>query len=163
MDKYLFGYIENNTFRAGDLDERKTGFPESRIRLTFEDSKGNIWVGTRNNGLIKINNDKTYTRLSASNGLTANLIMSIDEDKEGNILVGTSEGEGGFNIIADDKVVKTFSSKDGIASNVVFNTYVDQEGVIWVAALGGLVCIRDNKVISITVKEGLLADSPLMW
>ncbi|QQS49849.1 MAG: hypothetical protein IPM71_09495 [Bacteroidota bacterium] len=138
----------------------KTGFPESRIRLTFEDSKGNIWVGTRNNGLIKINNDKTYTRLSASNGLTANLIMSIDEDKEGNILVGTSEGEGGFNIIADDKVVKTFSSKDGIASNVVFNTYVDQEGVIWVAALGGLVCIRDNKVISITVKEGLLADSP---
>ncbi len=138
----------------------KTGFPDSRIRLTFEDSKGNIWVGTRNNGVIKINSDKTFTSIKAINGLTGNLIMTINEDKEGNILVGTSEGEGGFNVIAGDKVVETFSSENGIISNVIFNTYVDDEGVIWVAALGGLVCIRDKQVINVTVKEGLLADSP---
>jgi ligand-binding sensor domain-containing protein len=58
------------------LNER-TGFPQTKIRLTYEDSEGNIWVGTRNNGIIKINTDNTYSYFNASKGLSANLIMSI--------------------------------------------------------------------------------------
>jgi signal transduction histidine kinase/ligand-binding sensor domain-containing protein len=137
-----------------------TGFPQTKIRLTFEDSKGNIWVGTRNNGVIKINKNNTYTIFNASKGLSANLIMSIDEDNNGNILIGTSEGESGLNVISDNEIIKQYNASDGFLDNVIFNTYCDKEGAIWVATIGGLSCIRENKVTNFTEKNGLASDSP---
>jgi ligand-binding sensor domain-containing protein len=88
------------------------------------------------------------------------LLCQFEEDCEGNILVGTSEGESGLSIISKDEIIETFSKKEGFISNVVFNTYCDSEGSIWVAALGGLSLIRDNNVTNFTVKEGLSCDTP---
>jgi ligand-binding sensor domain-containing protein/signal transduction histidine kinase len=138
----------------------KTGFPQTKIRLSFEDSQGNIWVGTRNSGVIEINTNGKYTFFNVSNGLSANLIMSIDEDNDGNILVGTSEGESGLNVIANGKIIKKYSKSGGFISDIVFNCYTDKAGVIWVAANGGLCCIKGDKVTNFTVKEGLESDSP---
>lgn len=137
------------------------GLSAVKMRLTFEDSQGNIWVGTRNNGAIKLGKGGKHTFYNAANGLSANLIMSIDEDSKGNILIGTSEGESGFNIIDSNGNIKQFSKENGFVSNVVFNSYSDQEGNIWVAALGGLVLIQEgNKVTNFTSKHGLSCDSP---
>jgi ligand-binding sensor domain-containing protein/signal transduction histidine kinase len=133
---------------------------QRKIRLCFEDSKGNIWIGTRNNGLIKMNTDHTYELFSVANGLSANLIMSIDEDAYGNILVGTSEGESGLSIISNGKIIQTLAKEEGLLSNVIFNTYHDNENVLWVATIGGLSRIDNGKITNITIREGLLCDTP---
>ncbi len=138
----------------------KNGFPATQMRLAFQDSKGNLWFGSRNNGLIKLSVDNRITVINTSNGLSSNLIMSIDEDKKGNLWVGTSEGEIGLNIIKDDKVIKRITDQDGFFSDIVFNTYIDNDGNVWIAASGSLSCYYKEKFYSITTKQGLVSDSP---
>jgi ligand-binding sensor domain-containing protein/signal transduction histidine kinase len=138
----------------------KTGFPDTRIRVAYEDSKGRIWVGTRNNGLARINQDNTISIFDVSTGLSANLIMSIEEMPDGKMLIGTSEGIGGLNIMEEDKVIAQYSIADGLASDVVFNTYTDSSGYTWIAANGGLCILKDGKIKSFTMKDGLSDETP---
>lgn len=140
---------------------KSNGFPGTQIRVVFEDSKGRIWVGTRNNGLVRFNKDNTLKIFDISSGLSSNLIMSIGETPDGKMLIGTSEGIGGLNILENDEVQKVYSTKDGLTSNIVFNTYTDQYGITWIAANGGLSALVDDKITSYTVNEGLKCDNPL--
>ncbi|HAP35138.1 MAG TPA: hypothetical protein DCQ28_04045 [Bacteroidetes bacterium] len=139
----------------------ETGFPGTQIRMAFEDSKGNIWVGTRNNGLIKTSPNKPNIIFNTSNGLSSNLILSIDEDREGNILVGTSEGIMGLNVISGDKVQGRYGEKDGFFSDIVFNIYIDKENYIWLATTTGLSCLYKGKFTNFTTKQGLADDAIL--
>ncbi len=68
--------------------------------MVYEDSRNNIWVGTRNNGLIRINKDGTYSSYDKSNGLQSSIIMSIDEDRDGRLIIGTSKG--GLHFLSSD-------------------------------------------------------------
>ncbi|MHC1702443.1 MAG: two-component regulator propeller domain-containing protein [Tenuifilaceae bacterium] len=155
------GLLKINSKNEETWYHEETGFPDTQIRLTFEDTKGNIWVGTRNNGLIKTCKDKPHIIFNTSNGLTSNLILSIDEDKNGNILVGTSEGIEGFNIIYEDKVQKTFGEKDGFFGDIVFNTFTDKNNYVWLATNNGLSCFYDGKFTNFTTKQGLAEDATL--
>ena len=57
----------------------------------FVDSKGNLWVGSNDEGLVKISG-KTYTLFTMADGLPSNSVRDITEDKNGNIWIGTSSG-----------------------------------------------------------------------
>ena len=63
----------------------------SSVRVVLEDSKGNIWIGSNDEGLQRIsqNGNKTYTM---DNGLPNNSVRAIVEDKIGNIWIGTAAG-----------------------------------------------------------------------
>lgn len=139
---------------------RETGFPGTQIRVAYEDSMGRIWVGTRNNGLIRINTDKSYTKIDVSNGLGANLVMSIEEIADGKMLIGTSEGRRGLSVVDEEEVVSHYSISDGLVSDIIFNTYTDSSGVTWIAANGGLCVLRNGKIESFTENEGLLDNAP---
>ncbi len=134
--------------------------PIAQIRLTYEDLKGRLWVGTKNQGLIRINQDNSLTVFNTSNGLSANLIMSVEELKSGEILVGTSEGNGGLNVISGDSVEAVYSTKEGLISDVVFNTYTDSSGITWIASDGGLCRFKDGNIKCFTKEDGLADDSP---
>ena len=61
------------------------------VRIILEDSHGNLWVGSNDEGLQKISgaSKKTY---SMKNGLPNNSIRCLAEDKKGNVWVGTAAG-----------------------------------------------------------------------
>jgi len=63
-------------------------------RTVFEDSKGNIWNGSNDEGLFCISPDGNVKVYNTENGLPSNSIRAITEDKEGNIWAGTSSGAG---------------------------------------------------------------------
>jgi ligand-binding sensor domain-containing protein/signal transduction histidine kinase len=138
----------------------KNGFPCSKIRLSFEDSKGNIWIGTRNNGLVKIDKENRYTALNVSHGLSSNLIMSINEDKKGNLWIGSSEGTLGLDMITPSGEIRNIARESGFNSEIVFNIYCDSEGVVWVASVNGLWMINDTSFYCFNSKKGLIGDSP---
>ncbi len=60
----------------------------SGIRAIFQDSKGNYWFGSHNEG-VSVYNGKSFDYLT---GLPDNQIRSIQEDKNGKIWIGTSKG-----------------------------------------------------------------------
>ena len=61
------------------------------VRAILEDSHGNLWLGSNDEGLQRISGEskKTY---SMKNGLPNNSIRCLAEDKKGNVWVGTAAG-----------------------------------------------------------------------
>ncbi len=139
--------------------DRINKFKDSKIRLTYEDTIGNIWVGTRNSGLIKIDKSGVLTTYNVEKGLTSNLVMSIAEDPQGTIWVGTSEGKGALNSISKEGVIKSFGEDVGLNSDIIFNLYCDKDGTLWIASTSGLWVYWKGKFYNINSLNGLEANS----
>ena len=61
------------------------------VRTILEDSSGNLWIGSNDEGLQLIT--PTYTMVfTTENGLPNNSIRCLAEDKKGNVWVGTASG-----------------------------------------------------------------------
>lgn len=136
----------------------ENGMPDIQARVLLEDHKGNIWIGYKNGGLIKMDgeNIKEFNR---SNGLGSNYILSIDELDDGTIIVGTHSG--GLNFIRDDEVIDIrypLNLGDGV---LIFNTYVENSERIWLATNIGLFLyqLTDEKFIQISESDGLKAET----
>ncbi|WP_405384381.1 two-component regulator propeller domain-containing protein [Maribacter sp. LLG6340-A2] len=63
----------------------------SGIRAIFQDSKGNYWFGSHNEGVCNYDG-KTFKYYTTNDGLQDNQIRSIQEDKNGIIWIVTARG-----------------------------------------------------------------------
>jgi ligand-binding sensor domain-containing protein len=144
LNKVVFEDEEELTFRRfvntpgieGSLSENKI------IALT-EDTDGDIWIGTYRGGLNRIIiKDKgeysfeVYKHDSRNpNSLSNNIIMSLLEDNDGYIWIGTFGG--GLNRF--EKTTGRFVnfmneplSENSLADNDVLSLCVDRSGIIWI-------------------------------
>lgn len=127
------------------------GFPDNFVRLAFQDSKGAIWVGTKNAGLIIFDSLNKWSQISIDDGLSSNYILSIEEDQNGNIIVGTISG---LNILKDRKVIKTVTVEDGLPSNFMFATHYTPN-YIWIASNDGLTGYSEDRIVNFNTENGL--------
>lgn len=118
----------------------------SSIFRLYLDSNNDIWVGTTKKGLFRIS-DTGIERLNDNSGLPNNRILSIFEDKEHSIWVGTS---GGLFRLREAPFV-TITTKQGLAGNYVRAVLADSDGRLWVGTSKGLSLI-DHDVISTVSK-----------
>ncbi len=63
----------------------------SGIRAIFQDSNGNYWLGSHNEG-VSYYNGNSFEYFTTNEGLSDNQIRSIEEDKNGKIWFGTAKG-----------------------------------------------------------------------
>jgi len=63
----------------------------SGIRAVLQDSKGNCWFGSHNEG-VSFYNGKSFEYFTTNEGLSDNQIRSIQEDKNGKVWFGTAKG-----------------------------------------------------------------------
>ena len=68
----------------------------SGIRAIFQDSKGNYWFGSHNEG-VSCYNGKSFEYFTAKDGLSDNQIRSIQEDKNAIIWIATAKGVCSYN------------------------------------------------------------------
>lgn len=100
------------------------------VRSIFEDSKGNLWVGSNDEGVEKIASDGTKEFFSVQRGLQNNSIRAIIEDKGGNIWIGTASGvvyvtpEGGV-------VYPAGLDSYGAENCTVLKLFCDSSGRVW--------------------------------
>jgi ligand-binding sensor domain-containing protein len=71
----------------------------SGIRAIFQDSKGNYWFGSHNEG-VSFYNGKSFEYFTANEGLADNQIRSIQEDENGTIWFGTANGVSSYDGIS---------------------------------------------------------------
>lgn len=77
---------EDDSIRGIQLDKL---IPSNLITYMYEDSKGNLWVATGDNGIYRFNNEQLIKNYSDERGIALNTISSICEDKDGNIYMGS--------------------------------------------------------------------------
>lgn len=113
------------------------------VHITFEDSFGNIWIGTNGDGIDIICHRELPVRLqntlSFSTPLSANPVMAILADGD-RLYVGT-DGEGLDIIQPDGSRVNVSSSNSPLKDNAVISLAKDKEGDIWAGTYGGSVVV----------------------
>ncbi|MCB9351419.1 MAG: two component regulator propeller domain protein [Lewinellaceae bacterium] len=62
------------------------------IRAIYQDSRGQIWIGTEGGGLNRWLGEGRFERTGKEEGLIANSVMGITEDKDGMIWASTFQG-----------------------------------------------------------------------
>lgn len=110
------------------------GLSDNDVTCVFEDSKGKVWIGTKQKGITTIEGGK-FTVLGKDQGLTYSSITSIAEDKNGKIWIGT-EGGGAF-VYENSKFIK-YKVSDGLLSDFVTLVSVDEKNNVWLGTNKGL-------------------------
>jgi signal transduction histidine kinase/streptogramin lyase len=144
----LFGFKdEDPTYGAITL-------PNTRISALRVDREGALWIATAG-GLARMRHGKMQTFTSA-NGLSSNLVLSIFEDREGSMWVGTEAG--GLNLLKSKKF-NTYTTREGLPNDLVKTIYQDPKGGIWIGSNGGgLTLFQNGKFTTWTTHDGLSSD-----
>lgn len=115
------------------------------IETIFEDSQGNLWVGTRGGGLNHYNRDhNNFTRYQYDpmddNTISCNEIFSMIEDEKGNLWISTSSGLNYFD--RSKNTFERFTHNPGninsISNNYILQIFRDTAGRIWLGCRGAL-------------------------
>ena len=110
------------------------------IKVLFEDSHQNLWVGTLNGiNLLERNtrNFKWILQDSSKYGLKSNYINAITETADGNIWIGTTHGGLG-EFKPKEKQFTFFTISDGLISNNINSIIEDHEHNLWLSTDKGL-------------------------
>lgn len=112
------------------------------IYSMYEDSKYNLWISIRMNGMYKRDVHGNFTRYrydpSNPNNLSSNQVRDFVEDNFGNIWFGTFTGLNKYNPISNRFEVYARNPLPGsMTHSSVFPVYKDRQGTIWLGTYYG--------------------------
>ena len=124
---------------------KETGMPDSKTRVTFELSNGDVMAGT-NSGAAIIRGGKIVKVLDGSDGLTNLTVLSICEDDDDNIYLGTDGG--GIFVIKDGKIKHNYTRRNGLDADIILRMMYDRKlNGIWISTGSGFCFMDSNKKI----------------
>jgi ligand-binding sensor domain-containing protein/serine phosphatase RsbU (regulator of sigma subunit) len=131
----------------------KGGLPHNYINCLYVDRKKRLWVSTRSNSLVYIQDEKIF-KIPLNSIIGVISLGPITEDSDSLIWVG-SNGSGIFTIASDSIINLTV--KEGLLSNYCYSIICDYHNNIWVGHKGGLSRIRkaDFSIKAIPHIEGI--------
>jgi signal transduction histidine kinase/ligand-binding sensor domain-containing protein len=160
--QFLFGGVATGLYFYDEIKQTlekkslKEGLPSINFTTSFKDRKGNIWLGSQDQGVVEINPDKTTIRyLNFSGGLTNNRSDKILEDSHGRIWIATMNGINYLN--EDQDSVYAITPSEGLSNNQVTSLLVDEKDRIWAATERGLNLIDPAKktLTDFSISSGL--------
>ena len=124
------------------------------LREIFQDSKGNLFFGTNNYGLMYYNGD-SLTYFTEKEGMEKGRITGIVEDKAGNIWIGNYGGLTKF----DGASFTDFGEKDGLIFQEVWSIALDQKGQFWIGTTEGLSRFDGKKFSDFPIPKASVKDT----
>lgn len=141
--------------------DRKTG-DVGVIYSIFEDNCGNIWLGTKGDGLLRmrpVDDDYEVTRFrndpSDKNSLSSNNVYTVSQDNDGRIWIGTFGGA--LSMLPDPDatefvtVTNNFPDYPQEIGDRVRYIHRMPDGRMMVATVGGLIIFEPSDVPELTV------------
>lgn len=153
-DKGLFAAPEKHSLKFFDHITSDEGLSQNAIMAVYQDNQGFMWFGTFD-GLNKYDGYgfTVYKREEGKkNQINSNLVYSIDEDRNGNIWIGTND-EG---ISCLDKVTQQFTyykhdenDLNSLGHNHIRDHMIDSKNRLWIGHHNGI----DMMDLSVPAKE----------
>ncbi len=130
------------------------GLSHNNIWDIHIDTLGYAWLGS-DDKLNKMENDSIY-QYSVEQGLSNDIVLSISEDEDNNLLLGTYGG--GVDILKGDSITH-FKVQNGLSSNYIKVILPDSRGNHWLGTFGGGVMRYDGQSFTHFRKShGLLSE-----
>jgi ligand-binding sensor domain-containing protein/serine phosphatase RsbU (regulator of sigma subunit) len=160
-----------NAFRTFTVED---GLADNSIQSMLEDRKGNLWFAT-NTGVTRFDPRQNVNRQDVGNafrtftvedGLADNSILSMLEDRNGNLWFG---GLGGVSCYDNQQEVgqqdgdrqdigqtfANFSTQNGLVGNTIKAMLEDRDGNLWFGTNAGVSRYDGNTFHTFTSREGL--------
>ena len=142
-------------------NEKNSGLPTNSIFALYEDSKNRFWVNSflDDGGLVLFNRkkgiaEKIYTHHN-SNILDPNFKI-IEEDKNGNLILGCQRGLSIFN--PDEETFYSITKENHkLSDNFIMSVLVWNDSILWIGTSNGLNRFNQNseEIIQYCEKDGL--------
>lgn len=145
----MFLSPENISFQNITMSHERSGLSNAQVRSVFQDSYGNVWIGTHGGGVNVISHrpdffqalKKPAASLSSTvNTLIGNEILCICEDGNGQIWLGTNGG--GIQVFTKEgKKIKSYTKENSVlGDNIILSSYKDSKGNLWFGTnIGGII------------------------
>jgi ligand-binding sensor domain-containing protein len=126
------------------------GLSSDKITAIYNDSKGNIWLGTDGGGACLIKNGNINKKESiikyafddSANSLGSNIVYSVLEDERSQMWFATSNGLSKYDIAANK--FNNYTEKDGLSNNFVSSVLSDSLNNIWMSTNKGVSKFNPN-------------------
>ena len=109
-----------------------------------------LWVGSESHGIYRISGSR-IDHFGVGDGLSADTVVGLCEDHEGNIWVATTKGVDKFR----PTQVVTVSSREGLTADGVDAVLASKSGAVWVSNTSALERIDNGVVTSFKQGNGL--------
>jgi signal transduction histidine kinase/ligand-binding sensor domain-containing protein len=139
--------LQNGLIQALQIDSLA---PASRIQSVLAGSVGELWIGT-NKGLFVL--DKTSTRPQLQPALGSNSILSIFQDREGDLWVGTETS--GLEVLRQ----QNFRTIPNLPDHAITAITQASDGAMWIGTNGdGLDRLQEGNIQHLSTIDGLLSE-----
>jgi signal transduction histidine kinase len=121
----------------------KDGFNSSLI-MSIKEHLGKIYVGTNDNGLIIISNDKVEQTFDTSNGTPSTIVFNTYMDANQNVWIAMN---GGLGLLKND-TINYIDSRDGLYDDTPFDVIEDDNGYFWLPSTTGITKINRKEILN---------------
>lgn len=122
----------------------------SEVYKMYDDSKGNMWICTLDNGLFKVDlGDGSVDNYKSGNdklSIPSDNVRDIISDSKGNLWVATDKGLSNFNYETEDFTTYNKNSYEinSLVDDEIFCLLKDSSGLIWVGTYRGISTFNPN-------------------
>jgi len=124
-----------------------SGLASNSVISYCVDSAKQIWIGTRNGGLMKFNSEKECFTPCKPSMLNDNIVYGIVEDDDGFFWISTNKGISRLNF--RDSTSIHFNVKHGIAGNQYnYKSYYKDDKIIYFGSVTGLTWFNPQTIVT---------------
>ena len=146
--------VEAHPIRDAVNRNRLLADHEVNANRLLRDRDGGLWIGTVDRGLIHLRGGRADL-FRRSDGLSGDVILSVFEDREGNVWVASTGGLDRFRELP----VTTISVRQGLSSEAIQAVLAATDGSIWAAAANGLTRLKNGETTVFRAGSGV-PDAP---
>nr|WP_319509488.1 two-component regulator propeller domain-containing protein [uncultured Draconibacterium sp.] len=158
----FFDFKTNKTTEYHEDDSKIGSLSSNRVRETFLDSRGDLWICTNYGLSLKRKKSENFERFfynESNNSISRNMVYTVAEDNAGNIWIGTA---GGGIDIYDPKSNSFYklNQNKSIGNADVFSIIKDLNDDMWIASNKGIFQYNTNtnKFKSYSMQDGILGN-----
>lgn len=151
-------YYDDNTCDTIFFDTDNSELPENGILSVFADANGDLWIGTKNNGVVKYDGtDYTFYNQSNSGLPNDQYNVKIKGDNLGNIWIASYNSMAKF----DGAEWQTWVTGSEISSwSVIVDFDITDNNIVWLCSADGIGKIENNEYVLVsTVGSGLISST----
>ena len=141
----IFDRLKNSFSYFNPEPSNPDGLSSNRIRPVIKDIYGNIWIGTRDAGLNKLDPETGKSihfvpSIQDQHTLADKFVNIIYNDKNGKIWVGTQNGLNCIDPLTNQIKIYQHDPNDrnSLSNNTVFHIMEDKQGTMWLATYNGI-------------------------